>query len=570
MVIRSIFIAASRASAGLIAPLVEDARSLGYLVYLDRSVPGGSAWWRETIGALARADAFVYAVSRSSLDSDQCRIELEHASALRKPILPVLVEDGVSDVELPSSLGKIQRVDYRTANENAMAELFGALDGFTVAAPPEPSPPMPDPPRDFQTDLRDALAHTDYLGPAAQSEVSSQVRLCIEEGYSLSELMPIIEQFRARTELTLRLSRQLDEMQRELTERAPYVANWPEPGEEPDGVNEGNADVRSVFLSYSRSQQSAVTSLVGDLRRLGFTVWYDQNLPGGQQWWEQVLHQIRDSEAFVFAADAAALRSRACLLELDYAVALRKPAARFDLQTNLHLGSVSDSFADVAVCSYSPGDKLSIAQIARTLRRLSKVSLPDELPPPPMVPATYIFDVGTQIRSRRDLRPEEQQAVISQLDQYVEEGVPPADLRRFLTEFSRRDDITVDISHKVLALGQKLGLDADALAFGERRGPVSSLIAHPAASAIPSAAAEHAPVEFDPLEPMHVEPGRVSRDKQAFDFLSAEYPEVFDAVWDCAVRLEKWPRFPTPAFRQACALVARGQTADHAVSKSFH
>jgi hypothetical protein len=56
---------------------------------------------------------------------------------------------------------------------------------------------------------------------------------------------------------------------------------------------------------------------------------------------------------------------------------------------------------------------------------------------------------------------------------------------------------------------------------------------------------------------MHVEPDPVARDKETFDFLSAEYPKGIDAVWDCADKLGKWPRFPTPAFRKACALVAR-------------
>lgn len=79
----------------------------------------------------------------------------------------------------------------------------------------------------------------------------------------------------------------------------------------------------------------------------------------------------------------------------------------------------------------------------------------------------------------------------------------------------------------------------------------------------------HAHVEADLRESPKPEPSRVFRDKESFDFLSAEYPAVFDAVWDCAVKIEKWPKFPTPALREACALVTRGQSADQAVAKSF-
>jgi hypothetical protein len=118
-----LFIAASRASAGTIKALLVDLEELGYSVYLDTALPGGDSWWSATMEALESSDALIYVLTASALDSDQCRLELEYAEALQKPVLPVLLDDGLSDFDLPAALGKIQRVDYRAADRVALAEL---------------------------------------------------------------------------------------------------------------------------------------------------------------------------------------------------------------------------------------------------------------------------------------------------------------------------------------------------------------------------------------------------------------------------------------------------------------
>jgi hypothetical protein len=41
----------------------------------------------------------------------------------------------------------------------------------------------------------------------------------------------------------------------------------------------------SVFVSYSRADEPAVRSLVGDLQQAGVKVWLDEELGGGEAWW---------------------------------------------------------------------------------------------------------------------------------------------------------------------------------------------------------------------------------------------------------------------------------------------
>ena len=38
-----------------------------------------------------------------------------------------------------------------------------------------------------------------------------------------------------------------------------------------------------------------------DIRTLGHAVWLDQELSGGQSWWDQILEQVRACDVFVFA-----------------------------------------------------------------------------------------------------------------------------------------------------------------------------------------------------------------------------------------------------------------------------
>ncbi len=82
----------------------------------------------------------------------------------------------------------------------------------------------------------------------------------------------------------------------------------------------------TIFVSYARKDAALVQALADDLRELGNTVWLDEEVSGGQAWWDHILEQIRNCEVFVFALSPAALESLSCGRESDYAAALgRQP-----------------------------------------------------------------------------------------------------------------------------------------------------------------------------------------------------------------------------------------------------
>ena len=58
-----------------------------------------------------------------------------------------------------------------------------------------------------------------------------------------------------------------------------------------------------VFISYSRNDRRrnrrAVTDLARALDAAGYAVWRDNELYGGQSWWDEILSQLRMADAVV-------------------------------------------------------------------------------------------------------------------------------------------------------------------------------------------------------------------------------------------------------------------------------
>ena len=65
-----------------------------------------------------------------------------------------------------------------------------------------------------------------------------------------------------------------------------------------------------VFVSYSRDDEGAVRSLVGDLQRAPVQVWLDEELGGGAAWWPAILTEIRECTVFLFALSNNSLNSK--------------------------------------------------------------------------------------------------------------------------------------------------------------------------------------------------------------------------------------------------------------------
>ena len=60
-----------------------------------------------------------------------------------------------------------------------------------------------------------------------------------------------------------------------------------------------------VFISYAREDQNFARKLADHLRQRGFEVWMDDRIDTGDDWWDTIVDNLRDSTAFARLADIA-------------------------------------------------------------------------------------------------------------------------------------------------------------------------------------------------------------------------------------------------------------------------
>jgi hypothetical protein len=169
-----------------------------------------------------------------------------------------------------------------------------------------------------------------------------------------------------------------------------------------------------VFISYSRVDETVAKTLAQGLTAAKRDVWFDHNLAGGDVWWDAILRNIRLSEVFLFALSDASLHSKPCRLELDYALALRRPI--LPVQVGPVTSLRANPLAELQIIDYRPDDAQSgFAVLAAVDEAVQRVQvLPDPLPAEPPIPYGYLRALGREIDST-ELSVDKQKAVVDQL-----------------------------------------------------------------------------------------------------------------------------------------------------------
>ncbi|MEP7112943.1 MAG: toll/interleukin-1 receptor domain-containing protein [Ilumatobacteraceae bacterium] len=145
----------------------------------------------------------------------------------------------------------------------------------------------------------------------------------------------------------------------------------------------------TVFLSYAHQDVELATALRQDLEDIGYSVWLDESLHGGQIWWDEILRQLRECQAFVLAVSGHSLASEACVAEWAYAAALNRPFLPVRLD-DTDWTTAPAAMRESQHIDYAVGDLQSMKALARSLMSVpDEVPLPDVLPLPPPAPQSY-------------------------------------------------------------------------------------------------------------------------------------------------------------------------------------
>lgn len=124
----SIFVSYSRKDSAFVTKIGSALEATGHKVWIDRKEIHPTADWLETLlRGIADSDCFAVVLSPDLLSSDICTVELNHAAALKKIFVPLLLHEVGS---VPSEVARFQWVDFRDPLrfEASLEELSTALN----------------------------------------------------------------------------------------------------------------------------------------------------------------------------------------------------------------------------------------------------------------------------------------------------------------------------------------------------------------------------------------------------------------------------------------------------------
>lgn len=196
-----------------------------------------------------------------------------------------------------------------------------------------------------------------------------------------------------------------------------------------------------IFMSYSSLNRPRVRELVEALDDFAYDVWFDQDLTGGQKWWDHILAQIRDCDLFMFALSPAWLESRPCQLEFQYAQALGKnvlPVQIADVEGYPR--------ADVGAVQYVDYLKDTPDHFKSVVRAINQqpapAALPDPLPAPPALPVSVIARLGAQLAAP-SLSGKEQNEILLRLRILLDDPRDGVQALKLLDELRTHPDVRV-------------------------------------------------------------------------------------------------------------------------------
>jgi len=207
--------------------------------------------------------------------------------------------------------------------------------------------------------------------------------------------------------------------------------------------------MRTVFISYNRANRLQAQSIMDDVEALGHLAWMDQELSGGQKWWDQILERVRASDIFLLAVTAESLSSEACRRELAYAHALAKPILPAIVADGVSTNLLPPQIAALQLIDLRRSDRESALRLGRALSNLPATpALPQPLPAEPEVPLSYLGRLAERVGSDEPLDFDTQSSLLVSLKAALRDVEVTADARQLLVQLRRRRHLYAEIAEQ--------------------------------------------------------------------------------------------------------------------------
>lgn len=203
-----------------------------------------------------------------------------------------------------------------------------------------------------------------------------------------------------------------------------------------------------IFISYARKDRPAAETVRKDLTRPYGSVWIDEELNGGQPWWDTILAKIRTCDVFVFLLSPESLRSKACQSELRYAVQSGRPLLPV-MVAPVNVQLAPRAIADAQIVDYTERTADSALALFTAVSSLPAAPPPPEPPPEaPAPPLSYMNPYREQIQAGSLAFPDQAQLVLA-LRGHLQVDEEHDTARDLLVELRQRPDIVEGVARDI-------------------------------------------------------------------------------------------------------------------------
>jgi len=208
----NIFLSYNRHSQPVVKSLAADIEAMGHEVWFDHQLSGGRPWWEQILSKVRECSVFVFVLDPVALNSTACKREWGYAAVLGKPILPILVAEGVSTNLLPPALSEIEFVDYRAQDREAVFRLARAMNNLPPAAAlPDPLPAPPDAPISYLGSLGEKV-DVATLNYEEQSALVVDLKQGLRDEATSGDAETLLRKLRKRRDLFATIAEEIDEL----------------------------------------------------------------------------------------------------------------------------------------------------------------------------------------------------------------------------------------------------------------------------------------------------------------------------------------------------------------------
>ena len=227
----NVFVSYNRDSQPLVQVLAKDIKGLGHTVWFDRELSGGQSWWDQILEQIRQCDVFVFALAQGSLESVACAREYEYAFGLNKPILPILISEGVSTNLLPDELSQIHFVDYQNPDDkSATLSMSRALNSIDISGElPKTLPDPPEVPLSYLGELASRL-RAPSMSEEEQKSLVFDVKESLRDPATAEDGKTLLKNLKKRPDLLAKIEEEINQLLRSASgpkqEESSKVSFW--------------------------------------------------------------------------------------------------------------------------------------------------------------------------------------------------------------------------------------------------------------------------------------------------------------------------------------------------------